>query len=318
MSFKEGLTAFLVNFSNKGMVYFGHGICKSKSDAYIENLHLSTDDLISVIKFWKRMKVKFLSLDEVTELSKNKFKHKGPWVHFTFDDGYQNNLLYLSPIMEEYQIPFSVFITTDFIGKNEFLPSTSIRIAVLNTQKEITIDGIQTKGLSSKTDIADKLVKHYKYLPADEGHVLLSKIQSLLSEDEWRHYKTVYKNDLPLSMDELKKLSSNPYCQIGAHTHSHTILHCKQKHETIIKELNNPISELSSITNSNINSFAYPNGTKRDYTENVIAEVKKAGYETAFTTSTDFVSSKTDPLTIPRYVLTSKGGWIAKLWMKNL
>ena len=38
-------------------------------------------------------------------------------LNITFDDGYKDNLTIVAPIMDELQLPFSVFITTDYLKK---------------------------------------------------------------------------------------------------------------------------------------------------------------------------------------------------------
>lgn len=315
---KEKISSLLLRRSNQGMVYFGHGICESKTDPYIEKLHLNKDDLISVIKFWKRIGVKFISMKELTVLSQNKFRHRGPWIHFTFDDGYRNNLVHLLPVMEKFHIPFTVFITTNFIGKNEFLPSTSIRIAILHTNKEITIEGYQLNKTTTREErikIADALTAKYKYSPVSEGRTLLTAIQSLLYQEEWANYKIQYENDLPMSYEELRKIASSQLCHIAAHTHTHTILHANQSDEIIHEELCKPIQKLKAYTNYDIDSLAFPNGTPQDFTPKVISEAQKAGYQTIFTTIQGLVNAKTDALSIPRYILTSKAGWVVKAWL---
>ncbi len=312
----------ILKFSNKGFIYFGHGICASKSDNFIENLHLRKEELIKLILFWKQMGVSFLSLDEVHGLINNEYNCKKPWIHFTFDDGYRNNLTELLPIMEQYQIPFTVFISTGYIDTDLYLPSTSIRIALKHTQKEHSFLEGKYKVSSNMEDeerktLAKQLVQEYKYLPSEQATTLLSEIKSLISNSEWLSLKQVYYNERMLTKEELQQLASHPLVTIASHTHTHAILHQNQSETTIDYELSTPLKWLSQSIGIRTNTLAYPNGQISDFTATVQKHMQQLGYQAAYTTVQDFVDKKTKQLAIPRFTLTDKGGWIVKLWIKD-
>lgn len=65
------------------------------------------DHMLSIHKRF-REKVKVLNLENI----------KKPFLFITFDDGYDNNLTTALPIMEEFQFPFTLYVTTDFLKKN--------------------------------------------------------------------------------------------------------------------------------------------------------------------------------------------------------
>ncbi len=54
-------------------------------------------------------------------------------ISITFDDGYKDNLIALE-ICEEYKIPFTLYIATGFIGKNNYLTKEDIKIFSESTQ----------------------------------------------------------------------------------------------------------------------------------------------------------------------------------------
>ncbi len=47
-------------------------------------------------------------------------------LYITFDDGDQGVYHYVLPICKKYQIPFAVFVTTDYIGKKGYLSKTEL------------------------------------------------------------------------------------------------------------------------------------------------------------------------------------------------
>ena len=39
-------------------------------------------------------------------------------IAITFDDGYKDNLVYALPILEKFEIPATIYITTKFLSEN--------------------------------------------------------------------------------------------------------------------------------------------------------------------------------------------------------
>lgn len=48
-------------------------------------------------------------------------------LHITFDDGYLDNLRVAAPILARFNIPFTVYVSTGFIGKKGFLNKSDLR-----------------------------------------------------------------------------------------------------------------------------------------------------------------------------------------------
>ena len=57
------------------------------------------------------------------------FTNSGLAVAVTFDDGYKDNLFTVAPIMQQYRIPFTVFVSTAFIQNEipDFLTAGELR-----------------------------------------------------------------------------------------------------------------------------------------------------------------------------------------------
>ncbi|WP_439183603.1 polysaccharide deacetylase family protein [Carboxylicivirga taeanensis] len=314
---KELVIKNILRFSRRGLVYFGHGVCNSFKDKNIELLHLPADDLINVIEFWKRMGVDFISMEQLLVKSRQNFASSRPWIHFTFDDGYHNNLSTLLPIMERYNIPFTVFASTGLIEQNRRMPTYLIRTAIIHTRKQFNHHLLQLNGNESygkRLRYAQRLIDTYKQMTFAEGVELLSFIQQLLTHEEWVHYNQLYDNDRLLTVDELKQLGQHPLVTLGAHGYYHVILHQYQSEEIIRQELLKPLDYLDG----NLLTHAYPNGRKQDYTVQSKTMVKEMGYQLSFTTEDSFVTPHTSFMDLPRLSLTPKGGGVAKKWIAHM
>lgn len=53
--------------------------------------------------------------------------HQKSLIAITFDDGYQDNLTVALPLLEKYELPATIFVTADFINKNNYLTSEDLK-----------------------------------------------------------------------------------------------------------------------------------------------------------------------------------------------
>ena len=67
-----------------------------------------------------KLEVKESMTQLLKTLSEKKDIHK-PFVCFTMDDGYLDNYTKALPVFERYQVPFAIFVSTDFIDKKAIL-----------------------------------------------------------------------------------------------------------------------------------------------------------------------------------------------------
>lgn len=49
-------------------------------------------------------------------------------IAITFDDGYRDNLTVALPLLEKYELPMTLFVAADFIGKEDFLSADELKI----------------------------------------------------------------------------------------------------------------------------------------------------------------------------------------------
>jgi peptidoglycan/xylan/chitin deacetylase (PgdA/CDA1 family) len=184
----------------------------------------------------------------------------------TFDDGYADNIINALPLLEKYQIPAVIFVTTlNSNTKDEFWWDRLI-FDYSACDEVFSIPNLKEKVLKSvdtyKT-IADQV---YKLTNEDKKHWFLEfeKINqiSFSPREEFRS----------LTNSELKLLSEHPLIELGIHTHNHYSLGSLTAQEQK-KELLYSIKKLNELTTKNVKYLALPHGSYNEETLKIADEL---------------------------------------------
>ena len=106
-----------------GFVYTLHHITDKNPNGIPtnEDLKVSPDFLENIIQKYKRKGFIFISLDQLSDIIITGRKPEHPFIAFTIDDGYLDNYTQALPVFERQQVPFAIFVATDFIDKKAIL-----------------------------------------------------------------------------------------------------------------------------------------------------------------------------------------------------
>lgn len=89
-------------------------------------------------------------------------------VALTFDDGFQDNLTVAVPMLEEYSMPATVFVTPGFIGNESYLSREEVRELARHPLITIGAHGLWHR--------------HFNHLPTDEARGELVEARRALEE----------------------------------------------------------------------------------------------------------------------------------------
>ena len=224
----------------------------------------------------------------------------------TFDDGYIDNLHFAKPLLDRFDVPATVFVTTGMIGKTqEFWWDELERLLLLpNTlpeQLRLSLNGKLCQwnlwGVAQYTRENFFMYKEWnvlqKEIPTARQAIykdLHTRLQNLPLLDIWAALKaialqindgaSVRETYRIMTEEELVALSQNNLIEIGAHTVTHPVLGALSR-EDQYKELEQSKHRLEAILNKPINTFAYPFGWRGIYTPETVSLVQKAGFELA-------------------------------------
>lgn len=74
-------------------------------------------------------------------------------VAITFDDGYQDNLRVAAPVLARYAIPWTLFVTTDFVDQPGYLTRAELRELASQPQVQIGAHGQTHRQLTTLDDV---------------------------------------------------------------------------------------------------------------------------------------------------------------------
>ncbi len=125
---------------HRTIILMFHSIGEKKT-----SLVVSKNKLIEIIEFFIKRNFIFSKLSDIDKSIKKK-------VILTFDDGYKDNYTILLPIIQKYNIPVTIFISTGFIG-NIFKDSSEIEYEMLDVYeiKELSKSHLVEIGAHSVT-----------------------------------------------------------------------------------------------------------------------------------------------------------------------
>ncbi|HHH49928.1 MAG TPA: hypothetical protein ENK52_02995 [Saprospiraceae bacterium] len=246
------------------------------------SLEISPIQLENTIHFFKERNYKFWSLDQLSRNIKKKDNPK--FVVFTFDDGYYDNYDFAYPILKKHNIPFTIYITTNFPDRKAILWWYLLEDVLLE-ETSITFHWQEknyffpTKNQSEKESAFDQIRSLINQCQSISQQ---KELLELVLKDHYLKHKT-YAKRLTMNWDEIKELSNDPLVTIGAHTVNHfslTRLNELQLADEILKSKN--IIELQ--IDRPVEHFAYPFGKSAEASIREFEFIKQANFKTATTT----------------------------------
>jgi peptidoglycan/xylan/chitin deacetylase (PgdA/CDA1 family) len=222
-------------------------------------------------------------------------------VAITFDDGYRSFNDLALPVMMDYNLPSTVFVTTGHMHDKSSMWNDMILEAVrrlppvpLDVRMLDLPGGPQELAMRTYDDrrrAAYLLTERCKYMAPHERAAFTGGLERLAD--------IPLKEDLMLDADTLRALRAHQV-EIGGHTVNHPIL-TRIDNEAARHEIVDNKCELEAIIGEPLRLFAYPNGKRSaDYSAAHVHMLEEAGYSAAFNTETGAATSAHPRFELPR------------------
>ena len=201
-------------------------------------------------------------------------------VAITFDDGYKDNLTYALPILEKYNIPATIYITTAFPEGNTWIWWFELW-DYIRDQNHVSLN-YNNEHHEWKTSKSKKKYKCFNDLSLLFTSLNKEKQQNILEILTQTSKRKMYP-ELCLDWNEIKILDKSPLVTIGAHTHSHQNLSLLTKKEVSLEMVTSK-QILEKELNHQIDHLAYPYGTLNEAKIREYDLAKEHGFKTSVTT----------------------------------
>jgi peptidoglycan/xylan/chitin deacetylase (PgdA/CDA1 family) len=280
-------------FGGVGTIFMLHHVRPAHAGPFQPNRHLeiTPDFLRATLAYLRATDVDIVTPDEVRRrLTEQDFSRR--FACFTCDDGYRDNRDHALPAMQDFDAPFTVYVTSDFASGTGRLWWVALERVVARADAiEAPIDGqmvrLDTSTLAGKDMAFDRLHGWLRALP--EEAAVRREVSALcaahgIDED-------AVSRELCMSWDELKPFTADPLVTIGAHTVSHCNL-ARQTEAMVVHELSASRTDIENVLQRPAVHLAYPYGDRCAAGTREFALAKSAGFETAVTTRPGVIASE--------------------------
>lgn len=254
-------------------------------------------------------------------------------VAVTFDDGYADNVVNAKPLLERYGVPSTVYVTSGYVGTSrEFLAdqleSLFLLPGTLPLNLKLTIRGdVYEWDLGKDGSYSEEAyqsnrhwhvessdtptARHKVYLALCQLLYALPSVEQRSILDGLLHWagRTPHGRSTHRAMtaSEIAVLARNGLVDVGSHTVEHPSL-ASLSPDDQRREIVRSKADLEAIVERAVTSFAYPFGTRADYTVETVKIVREAGYTNACSNFPGLLLGGTDPWQLPRLLVRDWDG----------
>ena len=205
----------------------------------------------------------------------------------TFDDGYEDNYSQARPLLEQYEVPGTIFVVSQMVNSarefwwdelerlflhTEDLPE-SLTLRILGQETVWPLASLEQRQVAMKT-----IHQQMRRLPAFEREQVLAELSN------WARFSRIGRSGfLPMKSEQVRQIAQSPYIEIGAHTQTHPVLSSQdtgQQYNEIVESR----TQLEALLGKPVRTFSYPYGNPEDFDRHSVEIVRSAGFAAAVTT----------------------------------
>ncbi|HSC68118.1 MAG TPA: polysaccharide deacetylase family protein [Cellvibrio sp.] len=246
------------------------------------------------IVYAKSAGFEFASIDEVLDNAILQRKPRRPTLCFTLDDGYQDQLDQLVPVLLKHECKPTLFAIIDMIDGRDWPWDSKLSYAIWNTQEThldfhfngtaFSLDFIHA---AARRNARRQLTRFGKSLNAEQ---LNSYVAALLTALRFELNSPPPSAYTPTNWESLRQAEAAGL-RIGSHACSHRVF-AALSDEQVIQELHHASARLACELANPSQVFCYPSGTLTDFSLHHSDLVQQTGFIGAVTSMPGNISQQ--------------------------
>lgn len=222
---------------------------------------------------------KALSMDQVLEFCSGQKPLPPRSYAITFDDGFENNVTIAAPILQRWETPAMIYLTSAFVEGNRMSWIDRIERAVEETseesiQSENTPVSFPLINRDDKIAFLNAVRTYVKNNPDCDPEKIADRICVQLRDR--REGRSNDPLDRKLSWQQIREARESGILAFGGHSHTHRILSFLPV-DQLAEELDTSLALLRERAEIGPEHYSYPEGLAHCFTEEVIAALKQRG-----------------------------------------
>jgi peptidoglycan/xylan/chitin deacetylase (PgdA/CDA1 family) len=276
--------ALALRYRGRGIILALHSIESDDAFHPDHTLRCPLGKLEWILRRLRQQHLDFVTIDEAVERLSE--PAADPFVAFTFDDGFADNLTKALPVMERFSAPFTIYVSTGMITRN--IDAWWFGVAALvRLRDRIELPGL---GIFHCSDRAGKqraysaietaIHRNFDVLPAVREAIAEAgiDIRALVEQEA-------------LTEEQLRILAQHPLVTIGGHTTTHLNL-ARASAAEVRMEMADNRRFLQDITGQPVAHNAYPFGHAGACGPREAEISRSVGFRAAVTTRAGMVFSE--------------------------
>lgn len=238
-----------------GSVLMLHRVTPERSNIeHNRRFEVTPEFLENLIASYRSKGYVFVSLDEVSCMLAKRKRPESKFVCITFDDGFRDNYEVAFPLLKKLNVPFAIYVATDFYEKKAKLWWYVLEDCVHDDNTLFN-------------EMHHRLIN----LPPDEIVYVMEETFPQCGE-----VFVQMSEQLTLDASQIVELAAEPLCTIAAHSVSHAKLDTLSYDEQY-NEIAGSKHKLEELINRPVCHFSYPFGA---YNADSLRIVKELGFRT--------------------------------------
>lgn len=259
-------------------IYLFHGVIDEQvySVRNYTKKHMLRDDFAFLLSELKT-KGHALDMDAVLE----HLTHKEPFPDnsyaITFDDGFENNASIAAKVLEEFHIPATFYISTDFVDTQRMSWIDIIELCFERCESgrlHFPWGKRSFETVDEKISLLKEIREKAKWDAALDQYAFAFDLCRQAGFDTLP--KTDPALDLKLDWDQVRTLSNHDLFTVGGHSHTHVVL-SQIDAEALEHEVGTSLRLLKEKAGVTSPHYSYPEGLAHCYNESVIKSLKEKG-----------------------------------------